>query len=477
MHRKWITRSVVAAVLSVSACSSDEAVTTSPLSARTVANASIVSVAHGRIVFTSDRDGNSQIYTMNADGSGQANLTNNSTQEIFPAWSPDGRKVAFTSSRDGNYEIYVMNADGTGQVRLTNSVGTDWFAKWSPDGTKIVFASGRTGAYEIFVMNADGTNQTQLTSSFSWDYGPAWSPDGTRIVFSSQRDGGGPAEIYVMKADGTAQTRLTNNSASDVYPAWSPHGTKIAFTSYRDGNAEIYVMNADGSSQTRLTNSTGSDVLPAWSPEGSMIAFDSDRNGTPEIYAMKADGTAQARLTNNAAFDYGSDWGRVPPPPSVANYVYSCTGLACTFDGRISSGATGYHWDFGDGATGGVALHPRTYASPGTYTVTLTTAPSGAQSVMAKTIVVPTPPPVGNPPVAKFTWSCAGLTCTFDASTATDDGFITQYKWDLGRFPNPTASGVIVGTTYAHSGSRTVVLTVTDNSGMTGTITTTFVLP
>src|SRR5262245_49125199 len=69
-----------------------------------------------RIAFTSKRDGNNEIYVMNADGSGQTNLTNNPASDAGPAWSPDGRQIAFGSFRDGNGEIYVMNADGSGQT-------------------------------------------------------------------------------------------------------------------------------------------------------------------------------------------------------------------------------------------------------------------------------------------------------------------------------------------------------------------------
>src|SRR5207248_3000848 len=101
--------------------------------------------AAGQIAFTSGRDGNDEIYVMNADGSGQVNLTNNPALDQVPAWSPDGSKIAFTSGRDGNDEIYVMNADGSSQVNLTNTPGYDEVPLWSPDGTKIVFLSDRDG--------------------------------------------------------------------------------------------------------------------------------------------------------------------------------------------------------------------------------------------------------------------------------------------------------------------------------------------
>ncbi|MCY2923834.1 MAG: DPP IV N-terminal domain-containing protein, partial [Planctomycetota bacterium] len=193
-----------------------------------------------KIAFTSDRDGYSDIYVMNADGTGQTRLTNSGVRGFAPAFSPDGRKIAFDSAG----LIYVMNADGTGQTRLTNGAGDEIRPAFSPDGTKIAFDSDRDGNCEIYVMNADGTGQTRLTNNAAVDLAPTFSPDGRKIAFASDRDGN--YEIYVMNADGTAQTRLTNNAASDYDPTFSPDGSKIAFVSSRDGNFEIYVMNADG---------------------------------------------------------------------------------------------------------------------------------------------------------------------------------------------------------------------------------------
>ena len=233
-----------------------------------------------KIAFTSDRDGNAEIYVMNADGSNQTRLTNNTTGDWGPAWSPDGARIAFTSDRDDNWAIYVMNTDGSNQARLTNNTTGDWWPAWSPDGTRIAFSSARDGNWAIYVMNSDGSNQTQLTAA---DWGPAWSPDGSRIAFAS--DQGATAEIYVMNADGSNQTRLTENPASDYKLAWSPDSTRIAFTSERDGNREIYVINADGSNPTRLTNNTAGDWWPAWSP----ILVPAPTPITPEYTSIQVD--------------------------------------------------------------------------------------------------------------------------------------------------------------------------------------------
>ena len=243
-----------------------------------------------RIAFASDRDGNTEVYVMNADGSGVTRLTVNDAVDSSPSWSPDGRRIAFVSTRDGNWEIYVMNADGSGVTRLTDNDAYDWSPAWSPDGRRIAFQSKRDGNFEIYVMNADGSGLTRLTYNGADDLTPSWSPDGRRIAFAS----GGRArlDIYVMNASGV--TRLTDNYGGT--PAWSPDGRRIAFTSRRDGNPEIYVMNADGSGVTRLTYNDARDLFlndsfPAWSPDGRRIAFHSNRDGGNwEIYVMNAAG-------------------------------------------------------------------------------------------------------------------------------------------------------------------------------------------
>ena len=289
-----------------------------------------------KIAFNSDRDGNSEIYIMNADGSEQKNLTNNHADDSWHSWSFSEKKIAFTSKRDGNQEIYIMNADGSEQKNLTNNPAWDYYPFWSPDGKKIAFVSYRDGNQEIYVMNADGSEQKNLTNNPAYDSATSWSPDGKKIAFVSQRDGN--YEIYVMNADGSQQKRLTNNPASDSFPIWSPflpletkenkqepleeklyEQTKIAFGSDRDGNEEIYVMNADGSEQKRLTNSPALDWAPFWSPDGKKIAFHSYTDGNIEIYVMNADGSEQKRLTSNPACDFSPSWSPFLPLETKEN--------------------------------------------------------------------------------------------------------------------------------------------------------------
>ena len=276
--------------------------------------------AQAQIAFTSERDGNREIYVMDADGRNQRRLTNSRLVDWDPSWSPDGRHIAFTANgrpgdwgiRGGDLEIYVMNADGTNQRQFTNNLRQDTNPAWSPDGKRIAYVSTINISREIYVMGADEGKPRRLTNSgnvhiHSWH--PAWSPDSERIAFTSNRDGN--LEIYVMGADGANQQRLTNSGDILIHnwkPSWSPDGRRIAFASNRDGNWNIYVMNADGAGQRNRTKDMDGDD-PSWSPDGKRIVFVSEKDGNKEIYTINTDGwRLPQRLTNNPQADTDPAW-------------------------------------------------------------------------------------------------------------------------------------------------------------------------
>jgi TolB protein len=274
----------------------------------------------GEIAFASDLDGDFEIWLtlaphasagVNADGSNLRQLTDNAAMDISPAWSPDGARLAFISNRDGNDELYTMNADGSDVRRLTETPdASESFPAWSPDGQFISFDSDRGGNWDVYIVGSDGSNLRRLIEHPGEDWISSWSPDGQKIAFESKRDGN--YEIYVVNIDGSNLQRLTQNTVQDGAPKWSPDGSKIAFFSRRDGNSEIYVVNADGSNPLRLTNRTSDDSFPAWSPDGDWLVFSSGNNQQAEIYLIAADGSQLQALTANGAQNWTPAWRPAP---------------------------------------------------------------------------------------------------------------------------------------------------------------------
>ena len=307
----------------------------------------------GRIVFESNRDGQLEIYRMDADGSAPTRLTNDAAADNLPAISPDGTKVAFTSDREGSADIFVMDIDGGGVTRLTSDAGLELQPAWSPDGTKIAYTGSSIEQYDIFVVDAAGGPPVDVTNTAADEASASWSPDGTQLAFMSDRDGN--EEVYRQNADGTGTaTRLTNNPARDADPDWSPDGEKIAFFTDRPGSGccgTVWTINAsDGSGAANLTNGSIFDADPSWSPDGSQIAFVRDAGGQNfEVWTANADGTNQVNLTPIGGRNSFPDWGITASPISA---TISIDGPASSTPGAASAAIADIPLDAIRGETG-----------------------------------------------------------------------------------------------------------------------------
>ncbi|MEA3439831.1 MAG: hypothetical protein U9R58_06080 [Chloroflexota bacterium] len=182
---------------------------------------------NGTIAFQTNRDGNLEIYAMGADGSNQRNLSNYpAADDTQPYWFESklliistGQSIAFTSNRDGNQEVYLMDSDGANQRNISNAPNASDFQPAADQaGDRIAFTTDRTGNLEIFVMTTAGTGQQNLSMNPAEDKQASWSPDNRYIAFTTNRDGN--QEIYIMEGDGVNQFNLTNNPAVDGNPSW-----------------------------------------------------------------------------------------------------------------------------------------------------------------------------------------------------------------------------------------------------------------
>ena len=267
-----------------------------------------------KIAFISERDGKSEIYFMDVDGSDVTRITDNPLSRYESVtWSPDGSQLAATLTNTfGQRTIIVMNADGNNRKVLTNNRTNNYLPAWSLDGEKIAFVSDRDGSEKIYVMNVDGSNQINLTADTAGNQtSPTWSPDGQQIAYSTdQRQS--VWQIHVMNADGSNQKRLTHTISTKHSPVWSLDGKYIAYIQTFIAD-RIYIMDTDGSNPTLITENIFiedqlKDSALTWSPDGKNIAYVADQDGQQDIYRVSLEGREPIRLTDNEANDFSPAW-------------------------------------------------------------------------------------------------------------------------------------------------------------------------
>lgn len=209
------------------------------------------------------------IFSSTADGKNIKQLTNSPGYDAEATVSPDGKKVIFTSMRDGDLDLYVMDTKGKNVKRLTNELGYDGGAFFSPDGKQIVYRSyhPKTAAeiarykdrlannlieptvFEVWVMNADGTNKRQVTKLSAASFAPFFTPDGKKIIFCTNYFASDPRkrnfDLALINVDGTGLERVTYNETFDGFPMFSPDGKKLVFASNRnaakEGDTNVFV--------------------------------------------------------------------------------------------------------------------------------------------------------------------------------------------------------------------------------------------
>lgn len=274
---------------------------------------------NGLIAFTSDRDGDGEIFTIRPDGRQLRRLTRNVVEDGCPSWSPDGRRIAFSREyRYGRSDMFVMRADGSGLSRVLRSPGSDTCPVWSPDGRWLAFTRNviatepRDRIDDIHVVRVDGRGLRRLTLDGAHNVRPAWSVR-SRIAWQSLYGSTGFNDIWTMRTDGSDRRRVTRTE-SNTDAHWSPDGRWIVFTGIDNLNPhdhELFVVGADGSGLRKLTETEHEDLQPAWSPDGRSIVYAyAAVPGNIDLHVIRPDGRGRRRITRGRGHDRDPDWGR-----------------------------------------------------------------------------------------------------------------------------------------------------------------------
>lgn len=275
--------------------------------------------ATAKIVFSSWRGRNLDIYLMNPDGSEEERLTHHLARDGGPKWSPTGERILFSSDRDGapgDWDLYLMDADGSNVRRVFEKKADRGRAAWSPDGKQIAYSRWEQGKFYIYIAPIDGKKEERIALGSQ----PEWSPDGTEIAFivGAPRD---PKRISLLDV----RTRKHKFFFPPKGPAWvrhhswSPEGDKLAFAWYNrvefrreDAHIEtIYILNRDSMETQQIVGEAGGPAVnPVWSPRGDELLYEQfdTNNRVLQIFKIALNGGPPERLTNPNFSYFVGDW-------------------------------------------------------------------------------------------------------------------------------------------------------------------------
>lgn len=243
------------------------------------------------ILFESNRNGNWDLFIMNADGGQLEQITFGSDDERRPSWHPNGNQIVFESNESGEFQLYSLDIKSKEEklISIPELIGQPIFASYSPDGSLLAFSERMNeDVGKLIVVDIEGKIQMKLMDESYRTFYPQWSPIGKQLLFFSRYETDNQSdEVYTIKLDGSDKSRLTNEPNHSFCPSWSPDGTRIAYVqSMEDNRPEIYVMNADGSGKKRITFNQDGETLPDWSPNGKKLLITAYRGGNYEIVTI-----------------------------------------------------------------------------------------------------------------------------------------------------------------------------------------------
>ncbi len=265
--------------------------------------------ANGTIAFARLVGGGGGIATISKPGEKPTMLTRSTGYDRQPSYSPDGSRIVFIRRTN----IWVMNADGSGARRVTRGHVIEQCPGWSPDGETIVYERGR----DLWTTDADAPDPHRITDTPAFaEYCPSWSPDGSTIAFiiggrRNHRD-----DLALIAPDGTDRRRIISDRLVQFAPDWAPDGSVLVFNEYDQfGSSSIATIAPDGSDRTVVFDGGVRAALdPVFSPDGLFIAFWRTTRDHTHVWIVAADGSDPIRATSGPAYDAGPGWQPITIP-------------------------------------------------------------------------------------------------------------------------------------------------------------------
>jgi Tol biopolymer transport system component len=255
-----------------------------------------------KVVFTSNRDGNKNIYSINIDGTGLTRLTSYSGSDFYPEASPDGRKITYASDIGGIWQIMVMDWNGKNKKQITHNSFRCGYPSWSFDGKYIYFEAYINGDWELYRIKSDGTGQKRLTFNSSYN---DWHPNGHPFKYEVIYESGvtGKENIYVMSHSGSGIRKIGGSGPRRRVPDVSNDGKKITYMRYSGSNSDIWIMDYNGQNEIKLTSNPDWDGHPSFSPDDKYIIYDEIKGSKEDLIIIDIASGAKTNITNSSSID------------------------------------------------------------------------------------------------------------------------------------------------------------------------------